>query len=67
MGITKEQQEVIEYGKGSLLVEAGPGSGKTFVIVNRLCFHAQNCSTESIVLQDFKMPVVKKLFFMDAL
>ena len=36
MGITKNQQEVIEYGKGSLLVEAGPGSGKTFVIVNRI-------------------------------
>ena len=42
MGITKEQQEVIEYGKGSLLVEAGPGSGKTFVIVNRILYLLEN-------------------------
>lgn len=36
MGFTKNQREVIEYGKGSLLVEAGPGSGKTTVIVERI-------------------------------
>ena len=30
------QKKVIEYGKGSLLVEAGPGSGKTAVIVKRI-------------------------------
>ena len=34
--ITKYQKKVIEYGEGSLLVEAGPGSGKTFVIVERI-------------------------------
>ena len=33
---TKEQKEVIRYGKGPLLVEAGPGSGKTTVIVERI-------------------------------
>ena len=31
-----EQREVIEFGKGNLLVEAGPGSGKTTVIVERI-------------------------------
>ena len=30
------QKKVIEYGKGTLLVEAGPGSGKTTVIVARI-------------------------------
>lgn len=30
------QNKVIEYGKGTLLVEAGPGSGKTTVIVERI-------------------------------
>ena len=30
------QQKVIDYGKGTLLVEAGPGSGKTTVIVERI-------------------------------
>lgn len=32
----KEQIDVIEFGKGNLLVEAGPGSGKTTVIVERI-------------------------------
>lgn len=36
MGFNKEQQEVINFGKGNLLVEAGPGSGKTTVIVERI-------------------------------
>ena len=31
-----EQREVIEFGRGNLLVEAGPGSGKTTVIVERI-------------------------------
>ncbi len=31
-----EQKEVINFGKGNLLVEAGPGSGKTTVIVERI-------------------------------
>jgi len=30
------QQKVIDYGRGTLLVEAGPGSGKTTVIVERI-------------------------------
>lgn len=31
-----EQEKVINHGKGTLLVEAGPGSGKTTVIVARI-------------------------------
>lgn len=32
----REQRDVIKFGKGNLLVEAGPGSGKTTVIVERI-------------------------------
>lgn len=32
----KEQEYIINFGKGNLLVEAGPGSGKTTVIVERI-------------------------------
>ena len=36
MEFVGNQKDVIEYGKGTLLVEAGPGSGKTTVIVERI-------------------------------
>lgn len=36
MVFNNEQNEVINFGKGTLLVEAGPGSGKTTVIVARI-------------------------------
>lgn len=36
MRLNENQKEVIDFGKGTLLVEAGPGSGKTTVIVSRI-------------------------------
>ena len=36
MDFKGNQKKVIEHGKGALLVEAGPGSGKTTVIVERI-------------------------------
>ena len=36
MEFNENQKKVIKYGKGPLLVEAGPGSGKTTVIVGRI-------------------------------
>ena len=36
MEFNKNQLDVINYGKGTLLVEAGPGSGKTTVIIERI-------------------------------
>ena len=34
--LNEGQRKVVNYGKGCLLVEAGPGSGKTTVIVERI-------------------------------
>ena len=36
MEFNDNQKDVINFGKGNLLVEAGPGSGKTTVIVERI-------------------------------
>lgn len=36
MDFNDNQKRVIEFGEGTLLVEAGPGSGKTTVIVARI-------------------------------
>lgn len=36
MNFNKNQKKVINFGEGTLLVEAGPGSGKTTVIVERI-------------------------------
>ena len=36
MQFNDNQKRVIKYGQGPLLVEAGPGSGKTTVIVERI-------------------------------
>ena len=40
------QNEVINFGKGNLLVEAGPGSGKTTVIVERIKHLINDCGVE---------------------
>ena len=37
-----EQQEAVEYGQGPLLIEGGPGSGKTLVIAQRLVYLLTN-------------------------
>ncbi|HDT7989887.1 ATP-dependent helicase [Enterococcus faecalis] len=36
MNLTKSQQEIVDYIDGSLLVTAGPGSGKTRVLTQRI-------------------------------
>ena len=36
MEFNQNQKDVINYGEGTLLVEAGPGSGKTTVIIERI-------------------------------
>ena len=38
MGLNKEQLQAVTYDRGPLLVSAGPGSGKTKVITERVAF-----------------------------
>ena len=38
MNITERQREAVTWGQGPLLVLAGPGSGKTFVITHRVLY-----------------------------
>lgn len=44
--MTKEQKEIIEWKDGNLLVTAAPGSGKTFVFVNRIAHLIENTGVE---------------------
>ena len=36
MGVTEKQKRVMDFGEGNLLVSASAGSGKTFVMIERL-------------------------------
>lgn len=36
MILSEPQQKIVNYGEGALLVEAGPGSGKTRVLIERI-------------------------------
>ena len=37
-GLSEEQQNIVQWYKGPMLVLGTPGSGKTTVIVNRICY-----------------------------
>jgi len=52
---SKNQKIAIEYGKGPLMVLAGPGSGKTFVITNRVKYLIEklNVLPENILVVTF--------------
>ncbi len=36
MALTEKQQQIVDYGEGAILVKAGPGSGKTRVVIERI-------------------------------
>lgn len=38
MNLSQKQQQIVNYKDGALLVEAGPGSGKTRVLIERIKF-----------------------------
>lgn len=50
ISLNDEQKEAIEYTGGPLLIAAGPGSGKTTVIVERVKFLLKQGLKESGIL-----------------
>lgn len=52
---SKSQREAVEFGAGPMMVLAGPGSGKTFVITHRVChlIEKQNIRPENILVVTF--------------
>ena len=61
MKFNRNQSEVINYGKGTLLVEAGPGSGKTTVIVERIKKLSRIIPAESILVITFTRKAAENL------
>ena len=58
----KEQEQVIEFGKGNLLVEAGPGSGKTTVLVERIkCLIEKGVKPETFLVITFTRKAAENL------
>ena len=57
------QKEAIEHVEGPMMVLAGPGSGKTFVITNRLYNMVQNegINPENILVITFTRKVAKEM------
>jgi DNA helicase-2/ATP-dependent DNA helicase PcrA len=61
--LNKEQYNVVKFGKGTLLVEAGPGSGKTTVIVARIkhLIREKNVPPESFLVITFTRKAAESL------
>ncbi|MGR6544842.1 ATP-dependent DNA helicase [Paenibacillus tundrae] len=53
--LNSDQQKAVETTEGPLLIIAGPGSGKTFTLVERICYliQSKNVSADNILVATF--------------
>lgn len=63
MNITERQREAVTWGQGPLLVLAGPGSGKTFVITHRVLYLTEQLGVrpERILVVTFSRAAAKEM------
>ena len=63
MKITEKQREAVTWGQGPLLVLAGPGSGKTFVITRRVLYLTEQLGVrpERILVVTFSRAAAKEM------
>ena len=61
--LNEEQQEAVEYDGKTLLISAGPGAGKTFVLIERIKYllHEKNVDPESILVITFTRKAADQL------
>lgn len=61
--LSKEQREAVETTEGPLLIIAGPGSGKTFTLVERILYLIQNkqVQPENIMVTTFTEKAANEL------
>ncbi len=62
-GPNREQQRVINHTEGPILVIAGPGSGKTFTLVERILhiIKTKNVKPENLLVATFTEKAAKEL------
>ena len=67
VNLSKKQKEVVVFEKGSLLVKAAAGSGKTRVLTERICSLAQKTKRKILVMMDNKEKQSLKIRALDAI
>jgi DNA helicase-2/ATP-dependent DNA helicase PcrA len=63
MKLTKDQKEAVEYIEGPLLIVAGPGAGKTRVLIEKIAYLIQekNVDPNSILVTTFTVKAANQL------
>jgi DNA helicase-2/ATP-dependent DNA helicase PcrA len=63
MDFTKNQKEAIEYFDSPLLIVAGPGAGKTGVLINKVDYliNKKNISPSNIIITTFTIKAAEEL------
>ncbi len=63
INLNKEQSQAVEYKNGSLLIVAGPGTGKTMTITQRIIFliNKRNISANHILAVTFTRQAAKEM------